>query len=103
MTQKKLWFKSKTAAWGWTPASWEGWVVMSVFTILYLAQTIFFTMMIIRQTQHSPVNASEMVDLMLEFMTTSLFLLLILFYIIHLKGEKLPWPPKVEWPFKKGK
>ncbi len=31
---KKLWFKNKKYGWGWTPVSWEGWLVTAVFTIL---------------------------------------------------------------------
>jgi Na+-translocating ferredoxin:NAD+ oxidoreductase RnfD subunit len=27
----KLWFKQKNYGWGWTPSSWEGWVVTMVY------------------------------------------------------------------------
>jgi hypothetical protein len=26
------WFRRKTFGYGWTPASWEGWVAMAIFT-----------------------------------------------------------------------
>jgi hypothetical protein len=25
------WFKAKTFGWGWTPATWQGWVVMLMY------------------------------------------------------------------------
>jgi hypothetical protein len=28
MSDKKLWFKAKQYGWGWTPVSWEGWLVV---------------------------------------------------------------------------
>lgn len=34
---KKLWFKAKTYGYGWYPASWEGWAVMAVWLMLFLA------------------------------------------------------------------
>lgn len=27
----KYWFKRKLYGWGWSPSSWEGWVVVGVF------------------------------------------------------------------------
>ncbi|MEP7166392.1 MAG: hypothetical protein ABI758_00255 [Candidatus Woesebacteria bacterium] len=30
---KKLWFKRKTYGYGWTPASWQGWLVVAVFVL----------------------------------------------------------------------
>ncbi len=34
----KLWFKRKLYGWGWTPATWEGWVI----TVFYILSVIFF-------------------------------------------------------------
>jgi hypothetical protein len=28
---KKLWFRAKTYGWGWTPCSWEGWLITGLF------------------------------------------------------------------------
>lgn len=30
----KIWFVRKTYGWGWTPASWEGWLVLGMYCIL---------------------------------------------------------------------
>lgn len=29
--EKKLWFKAKTYGWGWTPCSWEGWLIIALY------------------------------------------------------------------------
>ena len=28
---ERPWFKAKTYGWGWTPATWQGWVVMLIY------------------------------------------------------------------------
>ena len=33
------WFKRKLYGWGWTPAKWQGWIVMAVFIILILVDS----------------------------------------------------------------
>ena len=32
----RLWFKAKTYGYGWTPATWEGWVVIATYLVLHL-------------------------------------------------------------------
>lgn len=31
---KKLWFRAKTYGWGWTPSTWQGWVVILAYLVL---------------------------------------------------------------------
>ena len=31
---KKYWFVAKTYGWGWTPATWQGWVIVLMYLIL---------------------------------------------------------------------
>jgi len=31
----KLWFKRKTYGWGWTPSTWQGWVVLLIWAIFF--------------------------------------------------------------------
>jgi hypothetical protein len=33
--QRRLWFKAKTHGWGWTPATWEGWLATSVYAAAF--------------------------------------------------------------------
>ena len=35
-TSRPYWFRAKRYGWGWTPATWQGWV----FTLIWLAVTI---------------------------------------------------------------
>ncbi len=34
---KRLWFVNKTYGWGWTPSTWEGWLVILAFVILMVS------------------------------------------------------------------
>lgn len=34
--QKRYWFKRKQHGWGWTPYTWEGWLVTVVYFVLIL-------------------------------------------------------------------
>jgi hypothetical protein len=34
---KKLWFKRKTYGLGWTPCSWEGWLVLIIYLIIIIS------------------------------------------------------------------
>jgi len=33
----KLWFKAKRYGWGWTPACWQGWLVLGVYFAVLIA------------------------------------------------------------------
>jgi hypothetical protein len=33
---KKLWFKNKTYGFGWTPASWEGWLLLAIYVFFII-------------------------------------------------------------------
>jgi hypothetical protein len=45
---KKLWFKRKSFGYGWTPNTWQGWLVLVIYTLfafaggLYLALSAYF-------------------------------------------------------------
>ncbi len=38
---QKLWFKSKTYGWGWTPATWQGWTVLAIYVGLVALSAVF--------------------------------------------------------------
>ena len=44
MTENKLeerfWFKRKRYGWGWTPATWEGWLTLVIWVIVTFAPII---------------------------------------------------------------
>lgn len=71
--QKKFWFKRKLYGWGWTPCSWEGWLVTVVWVV-------FFTFAIVMMDHEWLKN--------LLFIVLSVFFLI---YICYKKGEKPCW------------
>jgi uncharacterized membrane protein YhaH (DUF805 family) len=34
--KSKLWFRAKIYGWGWYPCSWEGWLVMLFWVVLFI-------------------------------------------------------------------
>ncbi len=40
---ERFWFKSKSYGWGWTPATWEGWLVIGAYAIFVTAVTSWVT------------------------------------------------------------
>lgn len=76
---KKLWFKAKTYGWGWTPCSWEGWLVTGVYValIVLLALTL---------DEASPVR-----EVMFIFVLPVVLLTITLIRIAYARGEKPRW------------
>jgi uncharacterized membrane protein YhaH (DUF805 family) len=71
--QKKLWFRAKRYGWGWYPISWEGWLTLLIWVIL-------FTFGIIKMDH--------------EWLKNVIFIIIftaILIYICYKKGEKPGW------------
>jgi hypothetical protein len=79
-TSKKLWFKAKRYGWGWTPTSWEGWVIMLVY-IIYLVHVF----RVIDAVQHSGS------DTLINFAPRFILATLILLAICYTNGEKPRW------------
>jgi hypothetical protein len=81
-----IWFRRKTYGWGWTPCSWEGWLVLLVWTIFFVRNTIRIA------------QISEETKGSLPWLILSQFLWIIaLLAIAYLKGE----PPRWQWGKKK--
>ena len=73
----KYWFKAKTYGWGWRPATWQGWLIIAVYLIL------FGILMYIFETN---------IEKYLVFYLTSVFVLTgLLIYISYKKGEPAKW------------
>ena len=77
---KKIWFKNKTYGWGWTPASWEGWVVL--FT--YLASVVW----IFRDIDSRSHSGS---DTLIGFFVPMIAMTAVLIFIAYRTGEKPEW------------
>ncbi len=71
---KKLWFKAKHYGWGWYPCSWEGWLII-------LAWIVLFTLTITRIDDHE----------WLKNLIAVLIFTVILLWICYKKGEKPGW------------
>lgn len=75
-----LWFKRKTYGWGWTPVTWQGWLVL----IFYIA-LMFLNFMRLDAISHS---ASDTVR---PFVIQSALLTALLIAICYKTGEKPRW------------
>ncbi len=76
---KKLWFKRKKYGWGWSPCSWQGWLV----TLVYVALIILFILLL-------DINPTGR-DIVYQFFMPLTLLTLIFLEIGHKKGEKPKW------------
>lgn len=70
---KKIWFKRKLYGWGWTPCTWQGWLVLLVWIVLFVS--LAYTM------DHEWIK-----NLTFVFIMTA-----ILLFICYKKGEKPRW------------
>lgn len=80
---KKLWFKRKLYGWGWTPATWQGWLA----TLLYVA--LIFTLMLNREEAipGNPDSGSNFLVLGLPLIVSTILFVL----LAYKKGEKPKW------------
>ena len=78
-TPQKLWFRRKTFGWGWTPCSWEGWVVTLVYTV---------TLVLLVATLNDDSSTKEIV---LIFILPLIILTTAFFRIAYAKGERPRW------------
>ena len=83
MEEKKLWFKAKTYGWGWTPASWQGWLTLG----LYLVVTLSLTFSLAPTDSGMIESASEA----MVFFGAVIIPTAILLVICFLTGEKPRW------------
>lgn len=77
---KKLWFKRKTYGWGWTPTTWQGWVVIAIYVLLITP--IFF---------YSDNNSHSASDTLLGAVLPFIVLTSGLIFICYKKGESPKW------------
>ena len=85
--EKKLWFKRKTYGWGWTPSTWQGWVI----TAMYL---FFLLILVLMLDANSTAR-----EVWLIFIIPTVIITMLFIEIGYYKGEK----PKWQWGKKKDK
>lgn len=84
---KGYWFKRKLYGWGWTPARWQGWLVI----IIYVVLVAFFSLTI---DKNSPPQ-----EVFFTFVLPLILLTSTLLRICYKKGES----PKWQWGHSKEK
>ena len=73
------WFKRKLYGWGWSPATWQGWVII----IVYLISVLAFALTI---SESSPPE-----EIMFTFILPTVLLTAALIRVCYQKGEKPRW------------
>jgi inner membrane protein involved in colicin E2 resistance len=76
----KLWFRAKTYGYGWTPCSWQGWLVVSLYCVLTIVT--FFVAEALLQSERNSLLLSVFLTLLYTCM---------LIWISAKKGEKAKW------------
>lgn len=78
--KKPLWFKAKTYGWGWTPATWQGWLLV----LMYVA----FVMVSFFEVD----NRTKSVDAtLINWIAMCLLATVTLIAICYATGEKPKW------------
>ncbi len=80
---KKYWFVRKTYGWGWTPASWQGWAVLGIYTGALVS--------LFMRLDENTYSAREMI---FQFILPAAGITLVLGLVTWLKGEV---PPRWQW------
>jgi hypothetical protein len=76
---KGYWFKRKLYGWGWTPATWQGWLL----TLVFIGIVLLLTLTIDESSSEQEVLSNLIIPIAL--------LTLIFLKINYLKGEKPKW------------
>lgn len=79
----KLWFAARRYGWGWTPASIEGWLVVSLFLAAVSVNTVVF---VYRLRSGGDVRAAT-----ISFLLWLAILAGALFVICWMTGERPRW------------
>ncbi|MFA6415050.1 MAG: hypothetical protein WC217_03075 [Candidatus Paceibacterota bacterium] len=74
------WFKAKVYGWGWTPATWQGWLILAVFVALIVLN--FFRL---------DANSHSASDTVRPFIIQTALLALLLIGICYATGERPRW------------
>lgn len=77
--KKHLWFKAKTYGWGWTPCTWEGWLVTAIYIGLILLPT--------RNIKPDTTVANIMSAYFLPFALSTI----VFIFVASMTGEKPRW------------
>lgn len=82
--KNKLWFKAKRFGWGWTPVTWQGWLVTLGYVIILVDQ-ITSTM------RYDKTGSASVNDTMIYFGLNFILSTVLLLTICYMKGERPSW------------
>lgn len=77
---KKLWFRRKLYGWGWTPTTWQGWLVIGIYIIA-----------LIKISDFVEVNSLSQNDALKNVSIPVIIITSLLIIICYSKGEKPRW------------
>lgn len=77
------WFKAKLYGWGWTPAKWQGWLVIALYLLLVFIVT--------RSREEAIPGNPDSGSNFLTFALPIIVLTVLLIVIAYKKGEKPRW------------
>lgn len=76
---KSIWFKRKLYGWGWTPVTWQGWLM----TLLYAGIIVLFATTL--------QEDSSFKEILFTYILPVTLLTFAFFYFLYKKGEKPRW------------
>jgi SNF family Na+-dependent transporter len=76
---EKLWFKRKRFGYGWTPVTWQGWLVIAA----YVASLVFFA--------NNGKNFVKTSDIVIGVVVPIIMFTALLILVCIVKGEKPKW------------
>jgi hypothetical protein len=79
---ERYWFKRKVYGWGWTPATWQGWLTLAIFVAL-----------IVLNFERIDGASHSVSDTLINVVPETGVLALILIAVCYLTGE----PPRWQW------
>ena len=74
---KKIWFKAKRYGWGWSPATWQGWLVIFGYIVALTSLICIFE--------------TNIEKFWLSYIISVFILTVVLIYVCYRTGEKPGW------------
>ncbi len=74
---EKYWFKAKTYGYGWYPATWQGWLIILVYLMIFGLLVFIFE--------------TDVKEYSVFYFTSVAVITLLLVYISYKKGEPAKW------------
>lgn len=76
---QKLWFKRKLFGWGWTPVTWQGWLVLAIYLLVVFGFSLTVD------------ESSPRQEVFFTFIFPITLLTILLIRICYRKGERPRW------------